>query len=335
MKFIEYFDLTESTHTGGQTGSMRVCAKDGAYYQYKPSILSNKMSRRIKARSTDRENFGEVIASSIGRALLSDDVVPEVSLAYDRKNKRVAVASRYLGEGRTLDDFAFEEIGIRRSPGRSHVLVTSGGVKTNAPAQLSLDEHPELPKSDICDSLALAAIVGDNDVNPGNLVVLGKDKAYRVARIDLGHAFGDLLNAPEALGGGLRFPENPVLDFFNRTSVAGLRLGGDSSKLKRDYLGLVPSMEMVSSLRKMSQADHSRLALAVVTAREEFMLLINEMNKNRDTDGIIHVRKSLAAIYRNLEGNAPNAGLSVEEVIDLSFTAIHKSILTNIPKFPR
>lgn len=331
MKFTQYFDFTQSESTGGQTGSVRVRgATDGSYYQYKPSVLDNKMSRRLKAGFTDRENFGEVIASFIGRALLSDEVVPEVSLVYDKANRRVAVASKYLGEGSTLDDFAFDTIGISRSPERSHVLLTSGCVKTNEVAQLSLDQYPELPKSDICDSLALAAMVGDNDVNPGNLVVLKRDHGYQVARIDLGHAFQDLLNAPSSFGGGLRFPNHPVLDFFNRTTVAGAKLGGDISKLKRDYLGLVPSMEMVASLRKMSKVQTDRLDIGIQNARQEFSLLIGAMNENGDTNGIRHVRNSLAAIYKSLKHNTLSSGLGLDDVMKLTFEAIRESTLKNI-----
>ena len=271
-----------------------------------------------------------MIASFIGRALLSDDVVPEVSLAYDKANRRVAVASRYLGEGSTLDDFAFEKIGIPRSPERSHVLLTSGRVKTNEVAQLNLDKHPEIPKSDICDSLALAAIVGDNDVNPGNLVVLSKANRYQVARIDLGHAFQDLLNAPQSFGGKLLFPDNPVLDFFNRTTVAGAKLGGDISKLKRDYLGLVPSMEMVAALRKMSKVQNERLDIGIQNARREFDFLISAMNENGDTKGIQHVRNSLASIYKSLKNNRLSSSLTLDEVMNLTFEAIRESTLKNI-----
>ena len=83
MKRISDFNTQEKNHTGGVTGSVRVQDLTGKYYQLKPSILDNpNYLRRIKAKHTDRENFGEVIASCIGRAFLPLEV-PEVCLVYD------------------------------------------------------------------------------------------------------------------------------------------------------------------------------------------------------------------------------------------------------------
>jgi hypothetical protein len=60
------FDIKNSKHTGGVTGSSKVRHLiDGIFYQLKPSILFNTFIRRFKAGYVDTENFGEVIASKI------------------------------------------------------------------------------------------------------------------------------------------------------------------------------------------------------------------------------------------------------------------------------
>jgi hypothetical protein len=64
-------------------------------------------------------------------------------------------------------------------------------------------------KKDVCYEIALSAIVGDHDVNPANLVVVKSSSgALRVARIDFGHAFNDLLRFGSIVGGGVKNKEN-------------------------------------------------------------------------------------------------------------------------------
>ena len=62
------FDVSSAINAGGATGSKQV-KKDGVLHQLKSSIKDASFIRRLKAGSLDKENFGEVIAASVGRAL--------------------------------------------------------------------------------------------------------------------------------------------------------------------------------------------------------------------------------------------------------------------------
>lgn len=336
MKEITDFDLSSKQSAGGQTGSLRVkgARNDENLYQLKPSVLQNKYSRQIKAGFSDRENFSEVIASFMGRAFLSDEMIPEVSLVYDVEKKRINVASRYLVSDapeypKTLDDYA-ESLGVEIPSRRRHVIVQFEKMPKALKGEFSLSIHTEIPKQDLCDAIALSAMLGDHDVNPGNFIVLKKQEQFRIARIDFGHAFNELLSAPRFLGGGMRLRDHPVLDFFNRMRVSGAKIGGDQSKLKRDYRGLTPSMEMVVALRKMADIKTEKLDAALNAARSEFELLLVAMLNNNDNEGIAHVKKSLASIYQGLQGKRLSAKLNVEQVIGLAFDAIRSKTIHDI-----
>lgn len=307
MKDISYFDLSTTSSTGGVTGSScvrsRVKADDadsGKRFQLKPSILDNTLARRIKDGYVDRANFGEVIASHIGRAILGDDSIPEVSLVYDKTRKRVLVASKYL-EGdlvRTLDVYAQENGFIPLKKQRHASFIADSESKVGA---MGLDGlHVSGLKRSLAKSIVISAVLGDHDINPGNMVVVTRDGESEVKRIDLGHAFNDLLNAMAIHGGQLRNKENAMMDFFNRKHVAGV--GGDPSKLWRDYPGLVQSQEIVEALNELVADYKENLALGIASAENEFKALLEEMAKNDDEKGTQHVYKSLCAIYKNISG---------------------------------
>ena len=326
MKKISEFDLSARQSTGGVTGSARVKEKTTQLnYQLKPSILDNPSKlRQIKARGTDRENFGEVIASQIGQALLGKEAVPEVSLVYDDETQHVSVASKYLvgSKVRTLDDYA-KEVGLSLKKG--HAIFVAG--RANAEKQqLSLDGNEMLPlKKSLAEAIVLSAMVGDHDVNPGNMMVITDTNGIsRVARIDFGHAFNDLLNAPKALGGQLH-NNNAVLDFFNRKKVAGIK-AGSPSKLWRDYPGLVPSQEIVDALNSVSK----NTTAGINAAKAEFAALLLEMGKNKDESGIQHVLNSLAAIYKNVTNQPLDTSKLGIEVLSDAFHGLERVIQKNI-----
>lgn len=116
---IKVFNTDTSRHTGGVTGSAKVQTNDDISYQLKPSIKDAKFFRNLKAGGVDRENYGEVIASTVSRALTGSDkegaieLVPKVVLVYDEDKKRTLVASKYLDnvEGGTIDDYAKKNVG--------------------------------------------------------------------------------------------------------------------------------------------------------------------------------------------------------------------------------
>lgn len=329
MKNITDFDPQSKSYTGGVTGSSRVKElTENNHYQLKPSILDNSNPlRRIKARNTDRENFGEVIASFIGQSLLPANEVPIVSLVYDNEKLRLNVASKYLvgDKVRTLDDYA-QEHGAVLLKGTKHVTFVAGA--TTKPQEISFSNtNLNQLKPSLARALVLSAIVGDHDVNPGNMLVITQDNVDVVARIDFGHALNDLLNASTINGGRLIDANNPILDFFNRSKVASL--GGAPSKLWRDYPGMVPSQELVDALKQMSKDFESKAAQGVFNARQEFTQAIEELQKTDDKTSALHIQNSLAAIYQNISGKKLDSTLNPEQKVDQVFSEIDTFVQRN------
>ncbi|KTD66500.1 hypothetical protein Lsan_0445 [Legionella santicrucis] len=331
MKKITSFNLASSTSTGGVTGSVRVKGRvDGKNYQLKPSILDNTLVRQVKAHRTDRENFGEVIASFVGRALLKDiapDAIPAVSLVYDSYNQKALIASKYLegdvGGVRTLDQFA-EEQGARIA---SHAKFVSGNQIQQGTVGMESESISPL-KSSLALAICISAILGDHDVNPGNMMVITRNGENTVARIDFGHAFNDLLHAPAVLGGGVLNANNPIKDFINREKIAGIKKG-DPSKLWRDYPGFVFSPEIAGALNVVGNISDDKITEGITGAKKEFNALITSMLNNSDKKGIIHVRNSLAAIAKNISDTPLDNKQTIDGQIDEVFSRIQSFVITN------
>lgn len=305
------FDFSHQATSGGMTGSMRVPLRaeqgeQGHNYQYKSTILQASKRRKLKAGSTDRENFGEVIASKLAMAILnehSNNNAPDVHLVYDASRKRVNVASRYLDDVRgTLDTYLAEAAHLNNS-GKKHVSIISDYVKPY-PGAIKASDKAVIPlRESIATAIAASALMGDHDINPGNLMVVGNgEKGVKAVRIDFGHAFNDLLNAPSRLGGKIRDQAHPVLDFFNREKVAGFPTASQS-KMWRDYPGLVPSKELAQALQSVATTASEKLINGIENAKQEFGELLEAQLQKQDHAGIIHVFKSLNAICKNFTGD--------------------------------
>ena len=296
------FDTENAHHTGGVTGSAKVKHKiQNTFYQLKPSILSNTLIRRFKAGYVDKENFGEVIASKISRSIMSEidpNSVPEVALVYNANLKQVQIASKYLAgdKVRTLDDFAKE----KGSDFKKHAVFVSQSSGKAKEFNLSGEKNTSLRKG-LAYSIALSSIVGDHDVNPGNIMMVDN----KVARIDFGHAFNDLINTVKIFGGGLRNKSNRTLDFINREYVAAFPPPGAQSKLWRDYPGLIPSDEIAQAYHDLSKPDN-KVNRGINQAKEEFKELLYHVRKNAsDKEAKIvtkHVIDSLKAINNSIGG---------------------------------
>lgn len=279
--------------TAGQTGSYQ--AQDTNHnhlHQMKRSISNASVKRRLKAAGLDRENFGEVIATQIGRKLLEESLVPDVFPVYGSSRDGVYVASKYLGDKKnpaiTLDKFA-KNFGVTLSG--AHVRVISKKEAIFKKGEISLDS--EL-KKDLCTAIVLSAVIGDHDINPGNMMVFKHEGKQRIARIDFGHAFNDLLKCSQVNGGRVRDTKYPILDFFNRSEVGGIL--GAPSKLWRDYPDLILCSEMVSALQAMSKDFDTKVQQGIETSKKYFLELIEDMGNNNDIKGLDHVRASLDAI---------------------------------------
>ena len=331
MKLRAEFNEKNKVSTGGVTGSARVVGvADGKYYQLKPSILDNSKIRRLKVKSKDRENFGEVIASYIGIALLGKGIVPEVSLVYDRdsSNKRVLIASKYL-EGdsvRDLDAYARERGFV--FPDGKHVEIIPGAQSDRSQGKMAIDGiDPLINKKSLAEALVLSAIVGDHDVNPGNMIVATREGVSTISRIDFGHAFNDLLHAPEIMGGRVR-DDNYVMDFFNREKVAGL--GGDRSKLWRDHAGMIPSQEIATALDQLGSTASEQVHNAIEEVRLEFQNLLLAMRNNNDSAGREHVVKSLVAVHKNFSSEEFVSTHNISHDVNLVFTQLETYINNNL-----
>lgn len=305
----------EHQHTGGITGSSRIQYR-GSYYQLKPSIRDRSKIdlRRIKVNGTDRENIGEVIAARIARPLLGESYAPEVSSVYHNgtwmgRKSRIEIVSKYLDNAvGNLDQYAIRPprhaspeliAGVTNPESKIHALSSISSQPDAAKDWRRLPIDPtSLFARTLARAIAVSAIVGDHDVNPGNMIVI-QDKAgpRGVGRIDFGHAFNDLLHTHAMFGGQLKDTANPVFDFFNRVTVAGAQLGGAPSKFWRDYEGFVPSEVLGLALIELGSA-HEELQEGIQSAKEEILTLSRNLNeKNLD-----HLIDSLNEIHHAITG---------------------------------
>lgn len=336
--YLDYkiFRGADGQDVGGQTGSKKVKI-DNHYYQLKRSVLDAKFSRKFKAGYTDQENFGEFIASAICRKLTKSDVgfefVPKVSLIYDREGKGVLVASRYLQNIVDGDLYAYAENRIVTT-GKKKLKVVLGTADPNKSDELFFGgEKDKKIRMDICRAIALSAIVGDHDVNPGNLVVVQDSLGeIRGARIDLGHAFNDLLRFPSVVGGSVRNKSNQVLDFFNREVVSHIDPYRQQSKLWRYYKGVVPSLEMAEALEEVSKA--SGLKNGLNSAKASFASLLHELLKDSKGNAklIDHIKRSLIYISSGISSSKVSFNLDPQNLVDLVFSNIEKFCVENQKK---
>lgn len=303
---IDFFDLSTQIGAGGKTGSTKVYDQQKHPWQLKKSIFNAPWIRQIKAATSDRENYGEVIAARIGMALTGPQFVPEVRLVFDAKQNELLIASKWFDKkSTTLDAFAKSKLAQWVS---GHIQFVRG---TAGAGQMSLNDEPALRK-DLARAIAIAAAVGDHDVNPGNMARNGA----HFGRIDLGHAFNDLINTISTFGGGIENKENRILDFLNREQIGGLKFG-DKSKLWRDYPGLIPSQELADSFLEMSKKGQN-VASAVNDVRFEFEAVYNAADTNLQS----HILHSFNEIYKSITGTPLPPGPPLENLSTV-FNAIN------------
>lgn len=322
---FEEFNIGSAVNTGGVTGSIkvaRVTQNSSAFYQLKPSILSNAFFRRVKAGGVDKENFGEVIAAKIGRSILQhpdgSEAVPDVSLVYNSKNGQVSVASKYLTgtKVRTLDDYAKEQ--NPKIKFKKHATFVDGTKRVSAGQyNISGDKHKEF-RQGLANAIAISALVGDHDVNPGNILAVDN----KISRIDFGHAFNDLLNTSKIFGGKVRNKENQMLDFLNRENVASFPPPGDITKLWRDYPGMVPSQELANAFKEIGQSKGIQKGAS--SAKAEFQELLSELKRSNDTKTQKHVLESLKAINKAIEGPTISKKTPLNKTVEQVFDNIEK-----------
>lgn len=306
----EQFRGKELAASGGATGSGR--AKVGKQlYQVKGSIEHSGFGRRLKAGGLNHENYGEVIASNLARAMIGEanrNLIPEVSLRHDAASHEAMVTSRYLANGQgDMDDLYVDLAGEPLPKGQKHakiVLHTSGDSRTEngSRAENGTIYLDEVASKDVLTNIALSAIVQDHDVNPGNMIAV---KGGRIGRIDFGHAFAELINGPGGAitgGGGFRNEANRILDFFNRETISGVPFTGQTKpKLWRDFTGGGPSLGMAQAMR--SVASNTEAIDGLVQAKTQFVDLIADLEAEGTPEAQEEMRDlidSLARICTNI-----------------------------------
>lgn len=331
IKSIDEFDLSTQIHAGGKTGSTKVKEKEkDSYWQLKQSIGDALLSRQAKAQFTDRENFGEVIASRVARALAGDESAPDVRLVYDQRNQKILIASKYLTGSivQTLNDYAYNKTDKSVRPKQFAFVKT-----IPKSGQIALQEQSQSFSDGIAKGLALSAALGDHDVNPGNMMFVkdaDKEGKYdinakeRIVRIDFGHAFNDLINTLTIFGGGLKDKNNEILDFLNREKVGGVKFG-DPSKLWRSYAGMMPSQELASAFKALSEKQ-GNVAAAIEEVRLEFNYIYDQCQSKLQT----HIQSSLDQIGNSISNGVVEAKAQDSQI---GSTGVFQSVFISIENF--
>lgn len=346
--FKLYSDLfnhdSPNSHSGGSTGSVAKKDSEGNLYQVKATITHHSFLRRIKAVYTDRENLGEMIAACISSSLLHSKS-PQVHLLYDASKKEISIASKYLGseepthhQVQDLDKFTFSgEISSPTYPDKCFVYQTAADPSRN---EVTLNDNPILRK-ELSTAIALSILIGDHDINPGNMVVTS-NSPIKIARIDFGHAFNDLLNCPEKFGGIVKNKQNHAIDYFNRHNVAGYHpsiytsrfVVGGKSKLWRYFPGLIMSQEMVDALKESSNLDNRlHIANGIDLAKTSIIKLTSKIIEEKDHYNLRLLKRSLIAIHNNLVDDhqkITNSDQYISAIINKVFIAINLFVHKNL-----
>ena len=311
---IEDFSTKDKRHSGGKTGSSTV-KKGKDNYQLKSSILDAPLERKLKARYSDNENFADCIASKVLEFVTGSnqenapELIAQGTLVIDEEKQRILFASRHIKNlvpGATLEGYAKRQVLglIFTTPKDKHVKISfkESGEAKDVFYMGGDDPAKKLLRKDVVKALACSMISGDHDVNPGNMVAF-TDKAgnIRVARIDFGHAFNDLLAGPKVFGGRARNTGNAMLDFMNRDTLIHLAPSNQKTKLWRDYVDIVPSAELAEAFREVSAEKEQRKA-GVRDVCMHFLGVLQELEKDpeKNKEVINHMIQSLISINNTI-----------------------------------
>ncbi len=297
MKLFSSSWFTNKTKTTGKSPSSRG-EIDGIKHQIKRSNSTKNWRRWFGYDPDPSDLIGEYVASKIAEEIAPSvfensglstgaELSPKVELILDEKMRELKLASKYLNDGQpnfvgcTLDEVwkgslsdgqkveghcvIYPESGQRTLPKDLDRAIKCGEEITT---KMGREEVKlTLEKNQIFQALKLSFLLGDHDVNPGNIYVIydKTSKKSQICRIDYGHAFGDLI---KKWGRGRDHSPNIsegrgcVLDALNREKI-----NGGKSKLSRDYRNLIPDHEFAAILRK--EIDENSLSSSITHCRKE------------------------------------------------------------------
>lgn len=297
--------------------------------------------------------FAKEIAPLIygAEAAESRELSPEVKLVIDETGHEVRLASKYLNmvpkvegetperelkrtrfQGVTLDQVLEGKIeassGKKEKLGHPILEARTSSLRSDEKKTLSMGSSFEcsafkdrdgstptitLDKKQLYQALKISLLLGDHDVNPGNLfVVYDKDtKSTNICRIDYGHAFNDLIKN-WSFGRGhtpsLEKGRYSVLDALNRQNI-----NGGPSKFKRDYRGVIPDIEFAEVLRAGSEGLEQKLDIA----QGKCLTAIESLIETGDDKIVSSTKKALQTLCSRIGVEKPPeeiaAGIAVIE----------------------
>ena len=308
---------------GGVQGSQRMPDHENYNHQIKPGSAGNVLRELIG---------GAIIEATADSAKLApqDDQIggeesklaPENRLVFDANTGKVLLDSRYL------DNVVGDLNAFAKKKG-----ITITGKHVN----ISFEAQPENPlpgylyvggaeyaalRDDLAHAFAEAALAGNHDLNPGNMVVVtravvdgegtmqydektGEPKTeLRLALIDPGHALNNRLKYAKLFGGKIRNPDNEIMDFFNRETLSHFKPSHQTPQLWRTYHGVVPSSELSAALRDISTRTSAALG-GVDKVKKQVETLLNALGKDpensaRDQKTIEEIKQALVDIGKRV-----------------------------------
>ena len=273
------------------------------------------------------------------------ELIPRICLVYrcdetgPKAGKvRIQIASRYLkstggGSPPSLDEYGkhrAHSLGFRgaireRAKGKEAFININAkaencfaiGEKETIPRPIldiscnptSFDRRNSILRTDLAKAIAFSSLVGDHDVNPSNMMVITHEGENRIARIDFGHAFNDLLMPTKfyaKVNGGAKRYQNWIQDFLNRETIINLNPFRQITKLWESYNGVTPSVELYTAFNDILD-NHGRLGLGIDNARKSFVHIIDIIHRQPLTKVsdknkkiiVTHILESLSRIGQN------------------------------------
>ena len=198
-----------------------------------------------------------------------------------------------------------------------------------------MPEVVSINKIELYNALASSIILGDHDINPNNFYAIfdKKTKEVRIGRIDLGHAFNDLIknwmvgsHTPNINGN-----RGTVLDFLNRKKE-----NGGVTKFSRHIdRGIILDPEFSQALRDQTENITSTLDVC----KDELLELMKADNKVRKklvkSAKTLQKRIGITGFFDKIThqiGNIPNKTLRNIIGVTVLFTRKLLQTLLFIPK---
>ncbi len=355
---LDLSNIKKSEHQNKGKSSSETIKKDNITYQLKGSANDDKGFLRRQFWDTNNADLiSEFIGTTIARALMPKkedgaEIVPEVKLAI--KDKKIKLVSKYLNcdknnfEGISVDDLYKKLpkiksnnptktkksnrpiVSTQESPNNYNYIKTDkeiGGYFFDQKSELKNEQQKiTLNKKDICKALIVSALVGDHDVNPGNIyVVYNKDtKNSHVGRIDFGHAFNDLIRS---INNNSHTKTGFMLDFING-KVNGLSRYGikKESKFRRDHKGFALDEDFAKALREFSDDKHKESFISELNKSINALSIFADNNNGMSPK----IKSSIQTIYKRLKSEDMPKNLDLKTSLGCLNGGIQNFIVNNM-----